>query len=223
MRASVSQVSGRMPWPAHSRKRSRVTVAGIPRSCTSRPPSGDFAIVIADGEAPEGHSAEGYTVTVTAEGVRVGADTDAGAFLGVQTVRQLIPICVRVRPAVDPGRDHPRLSALRLPGRDARRRAPLLHRRRGRTVHRRDRPAQVQPPAPAPHRRPGLAHRTSRLAATSPRHGGSHRQRRLAWRLLHPRRLPPTRRVRGARATSRSCPRSTCRGTRTRRSPRIRD
>ena len=75
------------------------------------PAYGDFAIVIAEGEAPDGHSAEGYTVTVTAEGVRIGADTEAGAFFGVQTVRQLIPVSCGADPLTIPAvsiRDHPR-------------------------------------------------------------------------------------------------------------------
>ena len=75
------------------------------------PAYGDFAIVIADGEAPEGHSAEGYTVTVTPEGIRIGADTEAGAFLGVQTVLQLIPVDCGTDPLSIPAvsiRDHPR-------------------------------------------------------------------------------------------------------------------
>ncbi len=75
------------------------------------PAFGDFAIVIAEGEAPEGHSTEGYTVTVTAESVRVGAETEAGAFLGVQTLRQLIPLSCGDERLIIPAvtiRDHPR-------------------------------------------------------------------------------------------------------------------
>lgn len=75
------------------------------------PAYGDFAIIIAEGEAPDGHSAEGYSVTVTSEGVRIGADTEAGAFLGVQTVRQLIPVSCGADPLTIPAvsiRDHPR-------------------------------------------------------------------------------------------------------------------
>ncbi|QIZ99554.1 beta-N-acetylhexosaminidase [Leifsonia sp. PS1209] len=55
------------------------------------PAFGDIAIVIADDEAPDGHDAEGYTLEVAAEGVRIGAATTAGAFWGVQTLRQLVP------------------------------------------------------------------------------------------------------------------------------------
>lgn len=58
------------------------------------PAFGDIAIVIAPGEGPHedgSDSAEGYTLDVSAEGVRIGAATPAGAFWGVQTLRQLIP------------------------------------------------------------------------------------------------------------------------------------
>lgn len=55
------------------------------------PAFGDIAIVIADDEGPAGHAAEGYTLEVAAEGVRIGAATAAGAFWGVQSLRQLIP------------------------------------------------------------------------------------------------------------------------------------
>ncbi|MGO4300972.1 family 20 glycosylhydrolase [Leifsonia sp. RAF41] len=58
------------------------------------PAFGDIAIVIAPGEGPHedgSDSAEGYTLEVAAEGVRIGAATPAGAFWGVQTLRQLVP------------------------------------------------------------------------------------------------------------------------------------
>lgn len=48
-------------------------------------------IAIADGLAPDGEEAEGYTLTVDAEGIRIGAETAAGALNGVQTLRQLLP------------------------------------------------------------------------------------------------------------------------------------
>ncbi|WP_158865465.1 beta-N-acetylhexosaminidase [Leifsonia sp. AG29] len=53
------------------------------------PAFGDVAVVVADHEGPEDHRAEGYVLEVTAEGVRIGAATEAGAFWGVQTLRQL--------------------------------------------------------------------------------------------------------------------------------------
>lgn len=58
------------------------------------PAFGDIAIVIAPGEGPHADgsdSEEGYTLEVAAEGVRIGAATPAGAFWGVQTLRQLLP------------------------------------------------------------------------------------------------------------------------------------
>lgn len=61
----------------------------------AEPPAfGDIAVVIAHGEGPHddgSDSAEGYTLEVAAEGVRIGAATPAGAFWGVQTLRQLLP------------------------------------------------------------------------------------------------------------------------------------
>lgn len=55
------------------------------------PEYGDIAIVVADHEGPDGHREEGYSLDVAAEGVRIGAATAAGAFRGVQTLRQLVP------------------------------------------------------------------------------------------------------------------------------------
>ncbi|MFD4422145.1 family 20 glycosylhydrolase [Agromyces sp. NPDC058484] len=48
-------------------------------------------ISVADGGAPDGHEAEGYTLEVTAGGIELAADTEAGALNGVQTLRQLMP------------------------------------------------------------------------------------------------------------------------------------
>ena len=55
--------------------------------------AGDRAIEIsvAAGNAPAGHEAEGYTLDVTAAGIELAADTEAGALNGVQTLRQLLP------------------------------------------------------------------------------------------------------------------------------------
>lgn len=62
-------------------------------SVVHEPPiHGDIAIVIAPDEAPDGATDEGYTLEVAAEGVRIGAATAAGAFWGVQSLRQLIPV-----------------------------------------------------------------------------------------------------------------------------------
>ncbi|WP_139417967.1 family 20 glycosylhydrolase [Agromyces laixinhei] len=51
-------------------------------------------ISVAEGNAPDGHEAEGYTLDVTAAGVELAADTPAGALNGVQTLRQLLPAWV---------------------------------------------------------------------------------------------------------------------------------
>lgn len=77
------------------------------------PAFGDIAIVIADDERPAGASAEGYTLEASAEGVRIGAATAAGAFWGVQTLRQLVPAACEGDPlTVDAVRiaDHPRFA-----------------------------------------------------------------------------------------------------------------
>ncbi|WP_374009776.1 family 20 glycosylhydrolase [Leifsonia sp. LS-T14] len=78
------------------------------------PGFGDIAIVIAPGEGPHedgSDSAEGYTLEVAAEGVRIGAATAAGAFWGVQTLRQLVPASCGDEPltiAAVRVHDHPR-------------------------------------------------------------------------------------------------------------------
>ncbi|MEV0806279.1 beta-N-acetylhexosaminidase [Micromonospora sp. NPDC050200] len=46
-------------------------------------------IEVGPGNAPDGHQAEGYTVSVDAERIRIGADTPNGALNGVQTLRQM--------------------------------------------------------------------------------------------------------------------------------------
>ena len=88
------------------------------------------------------------------------------------------------------------LTALRLPRRDARRRAPLLSRRDRQGVHRPSRGTEVQRPAPAPDRRPGLAHpprRPPEAHRARVRIGG----RRRRGRLLLEGRLSADRRARG--------------------------
>lgn len=91
------------------------TDCGREPAIVDEPPAfGDIAIVIAPGEGPHedgSDSAEGYTLEVSAEGVRIGAATAAGAFWGVQTLRQLIPAeCHGGLLTVDAVRvhDHPR-------------------------------------------------------------------------------------------------------------------
>lgn len=91
------------------------TDCGRDLAIVHEPPAfGDIAVVIAPGEGPHADgsdSAEGYTLEVAAEGVRIGAATAAGAFWGVQTLRQLIPaVCDGNALTIDPVRihDHPR-------------------------------------------------------------------------------------------------------------------
>ncbi|GAA1439784.1 beta-N-acetylhexosaminidase [Leifsonia poae] len=75
------------------------------------PAFGDIAIVIAEDEVPEDARAEGYNLAVTAEGVRIGAASAAGAFWGVQTLRQLLPVeCASDPLTIEPViiRDRPR-------------------------------------------------------------------------------------------------------------------
>jgi hexosaminidase len=77
------------------------------------PAFGDIAIVIADDEGPSGHAAEGYTLEIAGEGVRIGAATAAGAFWGAQTLRQLVPaVCDGDPLMVEAVRisDHPRFA-----------------------------------------------------------------------------------------------------------------
>ncbi|MEU7985258.1 family 20 glycosylhydrolase [Streptosporangium canum] len=50
-----------------------------------------IVIEVGPGNGPDGHEAEGYTLTVAAKRVRIGADTPNGALNGVQTLRQLFP------------------------------------------------------------------------------------------------------------------------------------
>ncbi|MFI6711541.1 family 20 glycosylhydrolase [Nonomuraea sp. NPDC050478] len=50
-----------------------------------------IVIEVGAGKAPEGHEAEGYTLSVTAAEVRIRAATPNGALHGVQTLRQLFP------------------------------------------------------------------------------------------------------------------------------------
>ena len=57
------------------------------------PAASDIALVVADGEAPGG-AAEGYTLESGDHGVRVGGDTAAGVFRGVQSLRQLLPAAI---------------------------------------------------------------------------------------------------------------------------------
>ena len=86
----------------------------------------------------------GYRLVTAATGTTITAATPAGLFYGVQSLRQLFPADVERRSVQSAAWqaaaatiiDQP---ALRLAWRHARRRPPLLRRRRGPAVHRRDR------------------------------------------------------------------------------------
>ena len=116
------------------------------------------------------------------------------------------------------GRHRQGQPALRLARRDARRLPALLRRRPGQALHRPDGALQDQQAAPAPLRRPGLAHRDRLLAAA--RHVRRLHRRSAADPAATTRR-PTTGRSSGTRprATWRSSPRSTCPATPTRPSP----
>ncbi|MFE6964263.1 family 20 glycosylhydrolase [Agromyces sp. NPDC057679] len=58
-------------------------------------------ISVADGNAPAGHEAEGYTLEVGAGGIELAADTEAGALNGVQTLRQLLPAWIESEQRTD--------------------------------------------------------------------------------------------------------------------------
>ena len=146
---------------------------------------------------------EGYELTITATGVRLLAATPAGMFYGVQTFRQLLPASVEWRAArphalsVATGRiaDRPRFG-WRGAMLDVARH--FFGARRRQALHRPDGALQAEPPAPAPVRRPGLAHRDQVLAEP---HGTrrQHRGRRRTGRVLHAGGVPRPRRLRGDR------------------------
>ncbi|UOE42514.1 beta-N-acetylhexosaminidase [Agromyces larvae] len=67
----------------------------------AEPGASDILIVVAPGEAPDA-AAEGYTLEVSADGARIGADTAAGAFWGTQSLRQLLPPAIERPDATEP-------------------------------------------------------------------------------------------------------------------------
>ncbi|SMF22242.1 hexosaminidase [Cellulosimicrobium cellulans J34] len=78
----------------------------------------DVVIDVSPGNVAAEHAAEGYVLSASADGVRIGADTAQGARLGVQTLRQLLPSWVESPERVDVAwtapaveiTDHPRFA-----------------------------------------------------------------------------------------------------------------
>lgn len=61
------------------------SIPNRPRGSSPRP----IIIEVGPGNAPDGHTDEGYTLDVDSNGIHVAADTPNGALNGVQTLRQL--------------------------------------------------------------------------------------------------------------------------------------
>ena len=60
---------------------------GLDLRTTAEPQAGAITLAIAPGE-----NAEGYLLTVTAEGVNITGASEAGVFYGIQTLRKALPI-----------------------------------------------------------------------------------------------------------------------------------
>ena len=102
----------------------------------------------------------------------------------------------RARRLADPRGPDRRRPALRIPRCHARRRPALPRRGGGEGVHRPHLRPEVQPPAPAPDRRPGVA-AAAGLASVADREGVGDLGGRRPGRLLHAGRLPRDHRLRG--------------------------
>ena len=178
------------------------------------------------GYVPARLGTEGYELSVDRRGVSVKAKAPAGLFAGVQTLRQLLPGEGRepheaARPVDRAGRQDRRLPAVRVPRRDARRRhGTSSTRTRSSGTSTRSRCTRSTPcTCTSPTTRAGgsrsRAGRASRPTAARRRSAagpaGTTRRSSTAtsWRTR-------------PRGRSRSCRRSTCRGTRTRRWRRTR-
>lgn len=90
--ATVIVASGVATAPANAlatvlRRSTGFAVPVVPSSTAAS----KIAFSVAAGNAPAGHTDEGYTLSATSSGVTIGADTAAGALNGVQTLRQLLP------------------------------------------------------------------------------------------------------------------------------------
>ena len=144
-----------------------------------------------------GGAPESYRIAVDAASVVITGADAAGAFYGVQTLGQLIARDGE-RWVIPRARDR-RCPPLRVPRGDARRRAPLPDRRHRQGVHRPCGRTEVQRPAPAPHRRSGLAP-PARLPSEADRARLRHVGRRRSGRVLHQGGLRRDRRVRGRAA-----------------------
>ncbi|PPK65907.1 beta-N-acetylhexosaminidase [Actinokineospora auranticolor] len=68
---------------------------------SGHPGRGDIVLDLGRGKAPEGHGGEGYRLVTDERSATISAETPAGLFLGVQTLRQLLPAWVESRVRVD--------------------------------------------------------------------------------------------------------------------------
>ena len=147
------------PWTAQVRSALRV-LDPLPGTATAAAP---HIRTVADPAQP----VEGYHLAIDATGVTIAASGPLGALQATTTIRQLLPadcLAHHGRPArrlaaADP---HPhRRPGPRVPRVHARREPALRARPRGPALDRTGCDASAQPPAPAPHRRPGLAGRVA--------------------------------------------------------------
>lgn len=156
---------------------------GIHLARTATAAAGDIELRL-DGD-PGQLGPEGYALDIDEHGATVRAATPHGVWNGAHAGAVAPAHAPRHVAAV---RAHPRSTALRVAGGDARCGTALLRCRPVAALHRADRSLQVEPSTSAPHRRPRVAHRHRRVASA---HRGrrQHRRERQRRGLLHPRRL----------------------------------